>query len=447
MTTRASDILERIFRKAVRVADPGRGVAVTLRAGPEGLSLLRGGNAAAATWAGAGNVYLVGGGKAGRAMGEAALAVLGGRIAAGTIAVPHGDGRKTGTVRFLEAGHPAPDPGSLAAARDILSLLSRAGEGDLVIALISGGGSAMLCAPADGVSLEEKAALSGLLVRAGADIHSLNAVRKHLSLIKGGRAAIAASPAGVWALLLSDVPGDDPSVIASGPFSPDPTTFGDAMAVLSRFGVLREAPRGALRRLEAGASGKSDETPKPGHSAFAAVTCVVIGSNRTALEGAAEAAKAEGIGSIRLLPGFLSGEAGECAKSFVAEMRLLSSSLPPGETAALIAGGETTVRVEGRGTGGRCQEFALSAAIELSGTAGMTLLCAGTDGIDGPTDAAGAIADGSTCDRAKVGGLSPDSFLENNDAYALFRVLGDLVVTGPTGTNVADVAIGLVSKT
>jgi glycerate-2-kinase len=445
MAVKEGDILRRLFLAAVAAADPARLVAGSLRAQPEGLSLISSGTVIDGPRPWTGKIFLAGGGKAGRAMGEAALAATGNPVEAGAIAVPHGRGGSAGAVRFLDAGHPVPDSGSLAAARENLSLLSRAGEGDLVIALISGGGSAMLAAPVGGVSLEEKAALSDRLARAGADIHSLNTVRKHLSLIKGGRAAIAAHPARVWALLLSDVPGDDPSVIASGPFSPDPTTFGDALTALSQFGVLRGTPPAALRHLEAGASGKTGETPKPGDPLFPAVTCVVIGSNRTVLDGAA-AAKAEGVRMVRVLPGFLAGDSRECAKSFVAQMRFLYSSLAPGETAALIAGGETTVRVEGKGKGGRCQEFALSAAIELSGTIGMTLLCAGTDGIDGPTDAAGAIADGSTCDRAKEKGLSPDSFLGNNDSYSLFRELGDLVVTGPTGTNVADVAIALVSR-
>jgi glycerate-2-kinase len=177
------------------------------------------------------------------------------------------------------------------------------------------------------------------------------------------------------------------------------------------------------------------------------VTCAVVGSNRTALEAAAAAANTEGLSPIRLLPGFLSGEARECAKTFVAEMRHLSSSLSQGQTAVLIAGGETTVNVKGSGKGGRSQEFALSAALELSGTVGLTVLCGGTDGVDGPTDAAGAIADGSTCGRAEEDGLSPRSFLENNDAYSFFRAIGDLLVTGPTGTNVADVVLGLVSRT
>ena len=447
MTVKTGDRLIRIFRAALNASDPVRLVKESLRAGSDGVSLTCGGTAASSPWSGTGDIFLVGGGKAARAMGEAALAAVGGRVAAGALAVPPGSGGSSGAMRFIEAGHPLPDRGSLAAAREILSILSRAGERDLVIALISGGGSSMIAAPVEGVSLREKAALSNLLLRAGADIASLNAVRKHLSRIKGGRSARAAHPARVWALLLSDVAGDDPTVIASGPFSPDPTTYGDALTVISRLGIRRETARSVLRHLEAGAAGAHDETPKPGDPVFAGVTCVVAGSNRTALEAAAATAKGEGLDPIRLLPGFLSGEARECAKDFVAELRHLSSSLAPGETAALIAGGETTVHVKGTGKGGRNQEFGLSAAIELSGTAGMAVLCGGTDGIDGPTDAAGAMSDGSTCAKAEKIGLSPRAFLENNDAYSFFRALGDLVITGPTGTNVADIAIGLVSRT
>ncbi len=438
--------LTRIFHAGLAAVDPARLVKEALRAGPEGLSFASGGTVASAPWAGTRNIYLIGGGKAGRTMGEAALAAIGDRVASGALAVQEGSGGGAGAVRFIEAGHPLPDSGSFTAAREILSLLSQAGERDLVIALISGGGSAMLSAPVERVSPEEKAILTKLLLRAGADIASFNTVRKHLSLVKGGRAARAAVPARVWALLLSDVHGDDPSVIASGPFSSDPTTYGDALEILSRLGILHEVPRSVLRHLEAGAAGEVSETPKPGDPVFASVTCAVVGSNRTALEAAAEAAKTERLSPILLLPGFLSGEARGCAKAFVAEMRHLSSSLSQGQTAVLIAGGETTVNVKGTGKGGRSQEFALSAALELSGAVGLTVLCGGTDGVDGPTDAAGAIADGSTCSRAEENGLYPRSFLENNDAYSFFRAIGDLLVTGPTGTNVADVVIGLVSK-
>ena len=440
------DRLSGIFRAALDASDPARLVRASLRPGPEGLALACGGKTASAQWTLTRSIRLVGGGKAGRTMGEGILSAIGDRIASGVVAVPAGSGGTSGPMRFIEAGHPVPDRGSLYAAREILSLLAESGKDDLVIALISGGGSAMISAPVEGVSPDEKAALSGLLMRAGADIVSLNTVRKHLSLVKGGRAALASNPARVWTLLLSDVAGDDPSVIASGPFSPDPTTCADAMGVLSRLGIMNEAPRSAIRHLQAGMAGRQRETPKPGNPVFKPVTCAVIGTNRTALYGAADAAKAGGLAPVRLLPGFLSGEARECARSFVAEMRREASALSRGRTGVLVAGGETAVAVKGAGMGGRNQEFALAAAIELSGLKGMAVLCAGTDGVDGPTDAAGAVADGSTCDRAMEMGLSPRSCLENNDAYSFFRTLGDLVVTGPTGTNVADIAVGIVSN-
>ncbi len=446
MTKTVRDRLFGIFRAAIDASDPARLVGGSLRIGPEGVALACGGKIASAPWTLTRRIRLVGGGKAGRTMAEGALSAIGDRVASGVIAVPAGSGGTSGPVRYIEAGHPVPDRGSHSAAREILSLLAGAEKDDLVIALISGGGSAMISAPVEGVSPDEKAALSGLLMRAGADIVSLNTVRKHLSLVKGGRSALAAYPARVWALLLSDVPGDDPSVIASGPFSPDSTTCADAMGVLSRLGVQDEAPRSAIRHLQAGKAGRAKETPKPGNPVFKTVTCAVVGSNRTALYGAASAAKAEGLAPVRLLPGFLSGEAGECARSFVSEMRREASALLPGRTGVLVAGGETAVAVKGAGKGGRNQEFALAAAIELSGAEGLAVLCAGTDGVDGPTDAAGAVADGSTCDRALEIGLSPRSSLENNDSYSFFRALGDLVVTGPTGTNVADIAIGIVSK-
>jgi glycerate-2-kinase len=326
----------------------------------------------------------------------------------------------------------------------MLDLLSSAGEGDLVVGLISGGGSAMISAPPEGVSPEDKEDVLRRMLRSGADIGEFNTVRKHLSQVKGGRLGRAAFPARVFALLLSDVPGDEPSVIASGPFSPDPTTYGDAMEILVRRGIRGEIPASASAHLEAGAAGKVPETPKPDDPAFAGIACAVIGSNRLALEAASAAAGRAGADTVRLLPGFLRGEARECARSFVEEMRRTSRSLSLGRTAVLIAGGETTVTVRGGGRGGRNQEFALAAAIAMEGEEGMEILAAGTDGVDGPTDAAGAVADGSTCARARIAGRSAEDHLGDNDAYPFFRALSDLVVTGPTGTNVADIAIGLI---
>lgn len=381
-------------------------------------------------------------------MGEAALAALGKRVAGGLIAVPRGTQGASGPVRFAAAGHPVPDIFSLAAAREILSLLERAGKGDLVVALVSGGGSAMLSAPVAGITMEEKAETFRLLLRAGADIASFNAVRKHLSEVKGGLLARAAQPATVWALLLSDVPGDDPSVIASGPFSPDPTTYADAIGVLERYGIFYAVPSPVRRHLAEGAAGALPETPKPDDPAFLGTTSALVGTNRTAMDAAALRMARErdaGPTAIVLLPDFLRGEARECARSFCARLRKAAEALSPGHTVAMIAGGETTVNVRGSGKGGRNQEFALAAAVELAGEGAMAVLAAGTDGIDGPTDAAGAYVDGTTVARASSLGLDPGAHLSRNDAYPFFEVLGDLVVTGPTGTNVADLAIGLAT--
>jgi hydroxypyruvate reductase len=303
----------------------------------------------------------------------------------------------------------------------------------------------MLSAPADGITMEEKAETFRLLLRAGADIASFNAVRKHLSEVKGGLLARAAQPAAVWALLLSDVPGDDPSVIASGPFSPDPTTYADAIGVLERYGIFYAVPSAVRRHLSEGADGTLPETPKPDDPAFLGTTSVLLGTNRTAMDAAAmrTARERDAVpAAIVLLPGFLHGEARECARSFCARLRKAAEALSPGHAVVMIAGGETTVHVLGSGKGGRNQEFALAAAMELAGEGSMAVLAAGTDGIDGPTDAAGAYADGTTAARAASLGIDPGAHLSRNDAYPFFEALGDLIVTGPTGTNVADLAIG-----
>jgi glycerate 2-kinase len=443
------DRLLRAFRAAVGGVDPARLVANALYADRDAVVLDAAGVRAAIPRKSLRKIHLVGAGKAGRTMGEAALAALGKRVAGGVIAVPHGAEGRSGPVRFAAAGHPVPDIFSLTAAREILSLLETAGKGDLVVALVSGGGSAMLSAPAAGITFEEKAETFRLLLRAGADIASFNAVRKHLSEVKGGWLAVAAQPATTWALLLSDVPGDDPSVIASGPFSPDPTTYADAIGVLERYGIYYAVPSAVRQRLAEGADGALPETPKPDDPAFLRTTPVLLGSNRTAMDVAALRLARErdaGPTAIVLLPGFLHGEARECARSFCDRLRKAAMALSPGHAVALVAGGETTVNVRGGGKGGRNQEFALAAALELAGEGAMSVLAAGTDGVDGPTDAAGAYADGTTVARASELGLDPGAHLENNDAYPFFEALGDLVVTGATGTNVADLALGWARK-
>ncbi len=441
MTRPGKERLLRCFRAAIEAVEPSRLVESALRTDADSIRLSAPGAEASFPRKDLKKVYLVGGGKAGRAMGDTALLTLRGLVADGILAVPRGAGGSSGPLRFLEAGHPVPDIGSFASARDILAVLENAGKDDLVIALISGGGSAMISAPVQGVTAEQKGEVSRLLLRAGADIASFNTVRKHLSEVKGGLLARAAYPATVWALLLSDVPDDDPSVVASGPFSPDPTTYADAIGVLERYGLLYAVPAAARWHLSEGAAGKVPDTPKPGDPAFRNVTCALIGTNRTAMDAAARAAEEEGT-EVLLLPGFLQGEARECAGEFCSRLRSAAVALPPGRSVVLIAGGETTVQVRGNGKGGRSQEFALAAAIELAEEERIAVLAGGTDGVDGPTDAAGAYADGTTAARAETLGMSVRDRLEDNDAYPLFHALGDLVVTGPTGTNVTDLAIG-----
>jgi glycerate 2-kinase len=433
--------LLRYFHAALEAVEPSLLVASSLRVDADAIRLSAPGAEASFPLKGLNKVYLVGGGKAGRAMGDRALGTLRGLVGDGILAVPRGAGGSSGPTRFIEAGHPVPDIGSFAAARDILAVLENARKNDLVIALISGGGSAMISAPVPGVTPEQKGEVSRLLLRAGADIVSFNTVRKHLSEVKGGLLARAAYPATVWALLLSDVPDDDPSVIASGPFTPDPTTHADAIGVLEQYGLLYAVPAAVRWHLSEGAAGKMSDTPKPGDPVFGDVTCALIGTNRTAMDAAARAAEEEG-SEVVLLPGFLRGEARECAKAFCSRLRSAAVSLPPGRSVVLIAGGETTVRVLGNGKGGRSQEFALAAAVDLADEEKIAVLAGGTDGVDGPTDAAGAYADGTTVARAETLGMPARDHLEANDAYPLFHALNDLVVTGPTGTNVTDLAIG-----
>jgi glycerate 2-kinase len=446
MMVPARSLLTNLFLAAVASVDPARLVRVALRRDLEGIALSGGGASSILPWSSVERIFLVGGGKAGRPMAQAAAAALAGKVAAGAIAVPKGEGGSLDAVRLIESGHPLPDEGSREAAQAMLDLVSRAGEKDLVIALISGGGSAMISAPPEGVSSSDKEEVFRLLLRSGADITEFNTVRKHLSRVKGGRLARAAHPARVWALMLSDVPGDDPSVIASGPFSPDPSTYGDARKVLVERTLYDAIPDAVRAHIEAGASGRIPETPKPGDPVLERVSLAVIGSNRVAIDAAADAARKEGVDTVRILPGFLRGEARECACAFIQELRTAQESASPGKTVALIAGGETTVTVRGKGKGGRNQEFVLSAAVEMDGMPGMAVLSCGTDGIDGPTDCAGAFADGTTCSRAAAHALSAANHLDRNDAYPFFQALSDHIVTGPTGTNVTDIAIGIVVR-
>jgi hydroxypyruvate reductase len=383
-------------------------------------------------------VFLLGAGKASGAMAAAAEEVVGDRVAGGFVVVKDGYGAPLRRVEIAEAGHPVPDVRGVAASARLLEVARRAGENDLVLFLVSGGGSALTPAPAPPITLAEKQELTRLLLASGATIGELNAVRKHLSLFKGGQLARAAWPAPVLTLALSDVIGDPLDVIASGPTAPDPTTFADALEVLARRGVSARVAASITRRLAAGRAGEIQETPKPGDPLFDRVSNVVIGNNALVTDAAIARARRLGF-QAHLMTRELQGEARDVARDFVARARRL---VPP---ACLIAGGETTVTVKGPGKGGRCQEFALAAALELRASDRITLLAAGTDGTDGPTDAAGAIVDAGSVERGTAAGADARRALGDNDAYAFLRASGDLVVSGPTRTNLLDLYLAVSS--
>jgi glycerate 2-kinase len=392
-----------------------------------------------------GRLIVVGAGKASGAMAAAVEEVLGDRVSEGIVAVKDGHLARTRRIRLLEAGHPVPDARGAAAARAILDLARSAGQDDLVLVLISGGGSALTPAPAPPVTLADKQAVTRLLLAAGATINHLNAVRKHLSLLKGGQLARAVAPARVHALLLSDVIGDPLDVIASGPTAPDASTFGEALAILERFRIRERAPASVIERLEQGARGQIPETPKVDDPLFRHVTNVVIGNNTLVVDAAAARAHQLGF-AAHVLTRSLEGEARLAARDFIQLARRIKAGLGPvAAPACVLASGETTVTVRAGGTGGRCQEFALSAALEMEGLDGVVVLAAGTDGTDGPTPAAGAVADGLSARRAREQHGDPRASLEANDSHRVFAGLGDLVVTGPTNTNLLDLYLVLVS--
>jgi glycerate 2-kinase len=381
-------------------------------------------------------VLVLGCGKASAAMAAAAEEALGNRISGGFVLVKDGCAVPVAGVEIAEAGHPVPDARGLAASARLLELARGAGEDDLVLFLVSGGGSALTPAPAPPITLAEKQEVTRLLLACGATIGELNAVRKHLSRFKGGQLARAASPASVLTLALSDVIGDPLDVIASGPTAPDPTTFADARDVLARRGLAGRVPASVAARLEAGLRGEIEETPKPGDRLFDRVTNVVIGNNALIADAAVAAASRLGY-RPHLATRELQGEAREVARELVACARGLE---PP---ACLIAAGETTVTVKGKGRGGRCQEFALAAALELGPADRVTVLAAGTDGSDGPTDAAGAIVDADSVARGTRAGGDARRALEDNDAHRFLAASGDLIVSGHTRTNLLDLYLVL----
>lgn len=414
-------LLRRLFDAAVASADPLRTVPAHLPEPPPGRTLV------------------VGAGKAAAAMAKAVEDRWPGPLD-GLVVTRYGHGLPCRRIEVVEAGHPLPDAEGRAAAQRILEMADGLGADDLLLCLISGGGSALLAAPAPGLGLDDKQALTRALLRSGATISEINTVRKHLSAVKGGRLAQRAAPARVVTLAISDVPGDDPAVIASGPTVPDPSTRADALAVLAKYGIV--PPPAVQARLAAPES----ETPKPGDPVFARTEFRLVATPQQALEAAAAAARAAGITPL-ILSDSIEGEAREVGKVHAAIARQIAlRGQPAAAPCLLLSGGETTVTVRGQGRGGRNAEFLLGLTLSLGGRPGIWALAADSDGIDGSEDNAGAVAGPDTLARAAAAGLDAAACLADNDAYHFFAALGDLVVTGPTRTNVNDFRAVLIES-
>lgn len=392
------------------------------------------------------HIYVVGGGKASASMAKALEDVLGDRITQGWVNVKYEHLAPTDIVTIHEAGHPVPDEAGVLGTQKLIELLKPCTEKDLVLCVISGGGSALLPAPAEGISLEEKQAVTKSLLRCGATINEINTIRKHISAIKGGQLARIAAPATLISFMLSDVVGDPLDIIASGPSVPDENNFEECLAVLDKFELRDEIPASVLDRLTQGYAGAIEDTPKPGDPLFEKTQNIIIASNALAAQAAADKAKELGYHAM-ILSTCIEGETKEVAKVHTAILKeVLQSGNPLAPPACIITGGETTVTIQGEGLGGRNQEFVLAAADEIAGLQNVVVLSAGTDGTDGPTDAAGALADGQTISRAEELQLDSFVYLQQNDSYHFFDALGDLLKTGPTNTNVMDLRILLVGE-
>ena len=387
-------------------------------------------------------VFVAGAGKASVSMAEACLDVLGARVTGGVVVTKASGVTRVGPIDGVRGGHPLPDAASVDAGARLRACVAQAGARDLVLALLSGGASALACAPVDGVSLDDLRATTRALMTAGADITTLNTVRKHLDTLKGGGLARAAAPATLLSLVLSDVPGDDLAVIASGPTVPDASTFADTRAALVAHAAWNTAPAGVRAHIERGLRGEVAETAKRDDACFARADTVVIGANRDAVRAAAAAARELGYDAV-VDDAPLVGEAHEAGRMLGERLRALSAR---GGRRAYVAGGETTVTLRGTGVGGRTLELALGAALAIDGVPGVALLAFATDGDDGPTGAAGAFVTGATGARARTLDLDIAAALERNDTLPVFRALGDLVVTGPTGTNVGDIVVLLADS-
>jgi glycerate 2-kinase len=390
-------------------------------------------------------IIVTGFGKGTAPMAKALEEILGDRLTEGWIIVKYDHGIPLKKVQVMEAGHPIPDKSGLQATRFLLDRLKECTAEDLVLCAFSGGGSALSPAPRAPLELSEKQQTTQLLLDCGATIFELNSIRKHLSVSKGGQLARIAYPATLVSLFLSDVVGDTLEAIASGPTVPDSSTFADCLQIVERYGLSEKLPPRVLKLWRDGAQGLIEETPKPGDAVFQRVQNLIVGNNRAALLASAQKAAQLGYNTL-ILSSFIQGEAREIAHFFAAVGKeIVASGHPVSPPACILAGGETTVTMRGVGKGGRNQELVLATALSMEGWPQIAILSAGTDGSDGPTDAAGAFADGDTSQRALKQGINPQEYLLNNDSYNFFKLLGDLLITGPTRTNVMDVICLLVN--
>lgn len=440
MNQKARHTLETIFRAGLSAVDPE---AATRRHVRLTADILTVGEQAYPLDA-FDRVIVTGFGKGTAPMAKALEDILGDRLTEGWITVKYGHGLALEKIRVMEAGHPIPDQAGLEATRFILDRLKGCSEKDLVLCAFSGGGSALSPAPRAPIELSEKQKTTQLLLNCGATIFEINAMRKHLSCCKGGQLARIIFPATLVSLFLSDVVGDPLDVIASGPTAADPSTFSDCIRIVNRYALREKLPAAVLKMLQEGAQGGIADTPKSDDAAFIKTRNLIVGSNRAALFAAAGKAESLGYNTL-ILSSFMQGEAREIARAFAAiGKEIVVSGHPITPPACILAGGETTVTIRGGGKGGRNQELALAAAIAMDGWPQMALLSAGTDGSDGPTDAAGAFVDGNTCRVARRKGIDPEKDLRENDAYPFFDQLDDLFITGPTRTNVMDIICLLV---
>jgi glycerate 2-kinase len=428
-----------IFNAALTAADAAKAVSRHLKVDGEGIDI-------------AGRLYslrsykrlfVIGAGKGSALMCRALVKLIGDWLYGGTIIAKYGYAVAMKKIAIIEAGHPIPDENGLRATEQIVRLLRQTTNEDLVINLISGGGSALLCSPADGISFHEKQEITRRLLSCGAPIGEINAIRKHISKVKGGRLARLAYPSTLISLILSDVVGDSISAIASGPTAPDPSTFSECQVILDRYKLRTEKAVSIARFIDKGSAGEIEETPKPGDPIFDNVMNVVVGNNRLAVSAAKERAERLGY-SVKVIDKLAEGEATELAVAHAAIVKKIYHSGAVRRPACVISGGEATVTLHGDGLGGRNQEFALATALEIDGLDGVVALIGGTDGSDGPTEAAGGIVDGGTVRRGETTGLVARDYLSRNDSYHYLKATDDLLVTGPTFTNVMDLRLFII---